>query len=105
MPRILAALLLTILCFAGGCATSGGSGGATAAGGRSDSEITTAIEDAFKQDDLLGSAGISVNTDQGVVTLSGNVPSARAYNRALFLAGQVPGVRRPVLATGLTYPR
>lgn len=105
MPRILVVLLLTMLCFAGGCATSGDSGGATATGGRSDSEITSAIEDAFKQDDLLAAASISVSTEQGVVTLSGSVPNALAYNRALSLARRVPGVRPPVLATGLTYPR
>ncbi|MFO1370848.1 MAG: BON domain-containing protein [Candidatus Competibacteraceae bacterium] len=61
----------------------------------SDSEITAGVKDAFKQDDLIANANISVATDQGVVSLSGRL-SARAANRALSLARSVTGVRRVV---------
>jgi osmotically-inducible protein OsmY len=67
----------------------------------SDSEIVSAIKDAFKQDEQLASAGINVTANQGVVTLSGNVPSAQAYNRAISLARSVTG--RPPVAANLKF--
>lgn len=87
-----------------GCASSGGST-AGSSGGASDSEITAAVKDALKQDEVLSSAAIEVSTDQGVVTLSGAVPSAMAYTRAISLARRVPGVKPPVQASNLTYGR
>ena len=62
-----------------------------------DSEITRAIENAFKQDDLLSSTSISVSSSGGVVSLSGSL-TARAANRAVSLARSAPGVRRVVWA-------
>lgn len=95
-----------------GCATSGGSSSddnATSAstslsgGGRdapqvSDSEIISSIQRAFSQDDLLSKSSISVNSSQGVVSLSGRL-SARAANRAVSVARAAPGVRRVVWAS------
>ena len=112
IPALLAAALA-----AAGCATlgssdsgdsdssssatrsSGGRGGATV----SDSDIVSAIKDAFKQDPQLAAASISVNASQGVVTLSGNVPSALVYNRAISVARSAPGVRPPVNAASLKF--
>ena len=106
MRRIFFAILLLGLGLITGCATSGGgSAGASAGGGASDSDITAAVKDAFKQDEVLSSASIEVNTDQGVVTLSGAVPNAMAYTRAISLARRVPGVKPPVQAANLTYSR
>jgi len=103
MRKIFFAILLLGLGLITGCATSGGAAGA--GGGTSDSDITAAVKDAFKQDEVLSSATIEVNTDQGVVTLSGAVPNAMAYTRAISLARRVPGVKPPVQAANLTYSR
>jgi hyperosmotically inducible protein len=101
MRKIFFAILLLGLGLITGCATSGGAGG----GGASDSDITAAVKDAFKQDEVLSSANIEVNTEKGVVTLSGVVPNAMAYTRAISLARRVPGVKPPVQAANLTYSR
>ncbi len=61
----------------------------------SDSEITASIKDAFKQDDLLSNASITVTSDRGVVSMSGRL-TARAANRAMSLARAAPGVYRVV---------
>lgn len=96
-----------------GCAGMGGSSDdnsssatSLSASGRpgpkiSDSEIVSAIKDAFKQDEQLANAGINVTANQGVVTLSGSVPSAQAYNRAISLARSVTG--RPPVAANLKF--
>ncbi len=67
----------------------------------SDSEIVSTLKDAFKQDEQLASAGINVTANQGVATLSGNVPSAQAYNRAISLARSITG--RPPVANNLKF--
>lgn len=68
-----------------------------------DSEIVASIQNAFKQDPELAGASLNVSANGGVVTLSGNVPSAQAYNRAISLARNAPGVRPPVKANGLNF--
>ena len=97
---LLTALALTACTGMGGGSTSSAAsmsdsdrGGAQA----NDSEITRAIENAFKQDDLLSSTSISVSSSGGVVSLSGSL-TARAANRAVSLARSAPGVRRVVWA-------
>ena len=67
----------------------------------SDSDIVSTIKDAFKQDEQLASAGINVTANQGIVTLSGSVPSAQAYNRAISLVRSVTG--RPPVAANLKF--
>ncbi len=67
----------------------------------SDSEIVSAINDAYKQDQQLAGAGINVTANQGTVTLSGNVPSAQVYNRAISVARSVTG--RPPIASNLNF--
>jgi osmotically-inducible protein OsmY len=79
---------------------SSGRGGPTV----SDSEIMAAIQQAFKQDPELATASITVKVEKGIVTLSGNAPNAQSYNRAISLARNAPGVRPPVIASGLRFP-
>ena len=104
MRKIFFAILLLGFGLITSCASSGGSA-AGGSGGASDSEITAAVKDALKQDEVLSSAAIEVSTDQGVVTLSGAVPNAMAYTRAISLARRVQGVKPPVQASNLTYGR
>ena len=98
-----------------GCAGLGGSGSASSDSETaslssrsgptvSDSEIMAAIQQAFKQDPELATASITVKVEKGIVTLSGNTPNAQSYNRAISLARNAPGVRPPVIASGLRFP-
>lgn len=111
IPVLLAALATAGCAGLGGGSSDSDSGSSAARssdGGRSgsrvsDSEITSSIKDAFKQDPQLAAASISVAVDQGVVTLSGNVPSALVYNRAISVARSAPGVRPPVNAANLKF--
>ncbi|MGB5063355.1 MAG: BON domain-containing protein [Candidatus Competibacter sp.] len=99
----LAALTLTACAGLGGGSGSGDSGASSTGSSDSarrgpqvsDSEITASIKDAFKQDDLLSNASITVTSDQGIVSMSGRL-TARAANRAMSLARAAPGVRRVV---------
>jgi osmotically-inducible protein OsmY len=95
MRRLFASLLLGSLGLLAGCGIVGsGSTGSTessaSAGRPSDSQITSQIQSAFQADDTLAAANIEVSVSDGVVTLSGRVPDARAFNRAISLA-RVPG--------------
>ena len=101
----LAALTLTACAGLGGGSSgddgSGVSSGTSLSDGArsgpqvSDSEITSSIKDAFKQDELLASASVTVTSNQGIVSMSGRL-TARAANRAMSLARAAPGVRRVV---------
>lgn len=118
MKKILSASLAMCLAGVVGCANMmGGSSetsgtetsvsqqpGGEAPSGSSDASITTSVKEALRKDGMLGSLNIDVSTSKGVVTLSGNVPDALAYNRAISVARAVPGVRPPVRATNLVYP-
>jgi hyperosmotically inducible protein len=108
----LLAALTTAGCAGLGGGSSDGDGGSSAAslggGGRGgpkvpDSDIVATIKAAFKQDDQLAGASIDVTANNGVVTLSGSVPNAQAYNRAISLARGAPGVRPPVNAANLKF--
>lgn len=114
IPVLLVALATTgcVSLGGGGSTSDSDSGTATASlndGGRggakvSDSDIASAIKDAFKQDPQLAAASITVTVEKGVVTLSGNVPNVQTYLRAGSLARNVPGVRPPVSVSNLRYP-
>lgn len=89
---------------------SDGSSTASLSGGRggpkvSDSDIAASVRAAFKDDSELAAANISVSSEGGVVSLSGNVPNAQSYNRAISLARGIPGVRPPVRAANLNFPQ
>lgn len=92
-----------------GCAVPGGNRADSGAGGiqedaPSDSELASAVETALQQDEKLSAAEIGVTVDQGVVTLSGSVPNAPAFNRAISVARRVTGVKY-VIAPSLRYTR
>ncbi|MBK8183985.1 MAG: BON domain-containing protein [Candidatus Competibacteraceae bacterium] len=111
----LLAILITTGCgsigLGGGSADDGGGASATNLTGTrggpkvSDSEITASIKEAFKQDPELAATNLNVSANNGVVSLSGNVPNAQTYNRAISLARSVAGVRPPVKASELRFPQ
>lgn len=111
MRVMIYSLLLMALFIINGCNTTGSQTGFAGNDFFSndsnidDNSIETAVKNALQQDDLLAAADIQVNADQGVVTLSGTVPNATAYLRALRIARDVEGVRPPVKAIELTYPQ
>jgi hyperosmotically inducible protein len=61
-----------------------------------DARITGAIKSKFLSSKELSSMGISVNTTEGVVTLSGSVNSAEEISKAMLLAMETDGVREVV---------
>jgi hypothetical protein len=58
-----------------------------------DGALTAKIKSKMALDDTLKSRGIDVNTDAGVVTLSGAVSSAAEHERAVQLARETAGVK------------
>lgn len=60
---------------------------------RTDSQIATDVQGKINGDNSLPDKQITINANQGVVTLSGNVSSDAARNQAASDAGQVPGVK------------
>lgn len=61
-----------------------------------DARITTAIKAKLVGSRDLSALSISVNTTDGVVTLSGAVPSLDAVSQAMLLAMETDGVREVV---------
>jgi len=57
-----------------------------------DAIITAAVKALFLGDSQIESFKISIDTHQGIVTLTGNVPSKRMINRAIELTRTVEGV-------------
>lgn len=62
----------------------------------SDAGITTAVKARLAADDVVKAYQIDVDTDDGVVTLSGAVDSVAAEAAAVRLAGETAGVSRVV---------
>lgn len=58
-----------------------------------DDEVSEAVSKRLDADEQLKEASIKVRSDNGMVTLMGSVPNARAKERAVELARKVPGVR------------
>ena len=58
-----------------------------------DGALTAKIKSKMALDDTLKSRGIDVSTDAGVVTLTGEVPSAAEHERAVQLARETAGVK------------
>jgi osmotically-inducible protein OsmY len=69
----------------------------------SDAEITSSIEEAFKKHPEIATANLEVYSKDGVVNLSGTVPNAQTYNRAISLVRSIPGVRIPINASDLRF--
>lgn len=61
--------------------------------GLSDAALTTKIKAKIALDDTLKKTDVSVHTKDGVVTLSGTVPSAAMQGRVLQLARETAGVK------------
>ena len=96
-------LLVLLALVLGGCASavsSGyGQGGRDASGrtyeeARADNLIRSAVISALVRERSVPAMDIDVRTENGVVTLSGSVPSRTASRKAEQLAAAVPGVRR-----------
>jgi osmotically-inducible protein OsmY len=60
---------------------------------RTDAQIEAVIEEVLTDDPWLDASGIQVSVQQGIVTLTGTVPSRAAKRRAEALAERVGGVR------------
>ena len=67
--------------------------GAAVADAAGDAKTTGKIKARFTLDKELSALGISVNTTDGRVTLSGNVASSKQISRAMVLALETDGVR------------
>ncbi|HEX6323518.1 MAG TPA: BON domain-containing protein [Vicinamibacterales bacterium] len=70
----------------------GGLVAAAVACSSTDPGITTAVKSKLAADDTVKAAQIDVDTQDGVVTLSGTVESQKVKNRALQLARETDGV-------------
>ncbi len=64
----------------------------TAACAHTDVGITTKVKAKMAMDDTVRASNIEVTTENGVVTLTGNIDSADAKERALSIARQTKGV-------------
>ncbi len=62
----------------------------------SDAEITAAVKTKLLADTAVGGLKIDVDTDHGVVTLTGPVTSATERGQALKLARETKGVKKVV---------
>lgn len=60
----------------------------------SDPGVTTAVKSKFAADDQVAALQIDVDTVDGVVTLTGDVPTQAAKDRAVQLARETDGVTR-----------
>lgn len=59
----------------------------------SDSEITSAVQEKLRSDVNVGSSDIQVETNEGKVTLTGEVDSLVDSNQAIALAKSIPQVK------------
>ena len=67
-----------------------------------DASICSAIQAKYRNDALLSAHHIGVDTQQGVVTLSGTVTSQAAASRAVELARSTTHVRQVISRIGVT---
>lgn len=58
-----------------------------------DAALTTRVKVALLSDNLLSAFEVKVNTERGIVTLSGEVDKPETIHRAIRLASAVPGVK------------
>jgi hyperosmotically inducible periplasmic protein len=70
--------------------------GKTVADATADARTTGAIKARLVADSTLSALNISVNTTDGVVTLSGSVASVEDIGKAMVLAMEVEGVREVI---------
>ena len=89
MPRCFAVLIAT----AGFVLVAGMNSGYAAIQDLEDSEVTIAVERSLIGDDAVPYNSIDVSTQQGIVTLTGTVPSLYGKERAMRQAQSLKGVR------------
>lgn len=58
-----------------------------------DAALTTRVKVALLSDNLLSAFEVKVNTQSGIVTLSGEVDKPETIHRAIKLASAIPGVK------------
>lgn len=58
-----------------------------------DATITTKVKAQFAADDMVKATAINVDTDNGVVTLKGEVASSAAQKRAIDITKKIDGVK------------
>ncbi len=68
----------------------------TVACGRTDVGITTSVQNRLTVDDMVRAANVDVTTEDGVVTLRGQVDSHAEREQALMIARETDGVRSVV---------
>jgi hypothetical protein len=61
-----------------------------------EAQLTAKIKSKMALDDRVSATAIDVDTDDGIVTLSGTVRSTAEHDRAVQLAGETEGVKRVV---------
>lgn len=66
-----------------------------------DAQLTAKIKSKMALDDRVSAIAIDVDTDAGVVTLSGRVRSTAEHDRAVQLARETEGVRRVIDRLGI----
>jgi osmotically-inducible protein OsmY len=106
MPRTAALIAATALSVYCSCALAQGATPPTGqpaqdVAGRSNEEITRAIQSALNADPHHFFRHVNVRVDNGVATLSGFVHSSSSIYRARTIASQTPGVTR-VVTSNLT---
>lgn len=91
MPTLLLALALSIV---GGLAACQATTGKTASQTMNDASVTAAVQTKLTTDRIANFTRVDVDTNQGIVQLSGVVQSSEQRARAEDLAKQVSGVKR-----------
>ena len=85
---LIAILLATVLAACGGSPTKESTGEYI-----DDVAITTKVKTAFVEDKAVKAASVKVETFKGIVQLSGFAESGNEIDRAVEIAGKVPGVK------------
>lgn len=88
MRRYLGLTLVCLMIIAAGCNR--------AASGRSDAQIASDVQGKINNDNNVPDKQVTINANNGVITLSGNVSSEAARNAAAGDAAQVEGVKTVV---------
>jgi hypothetical protein len=87
MKRNLWVVLVSLALFAVGCSRMGN---------RSDAQVASDVQSKISADSSVPDKQLTINANNGVVTLSGNVSSDAARSAAASDAAQVPGVKTVV---------
>jgi hypothetical protein len=80
MPKFATFFCAAALAFVVGCA-------------QTDMGVTTSVQTRLASDDMVQARDIDVSTENGIVTLSGDVRSQAEREQALMIARQTDGVR------------